>query len=71
MKALWEHERNSKPQIVSRKAQYFTWIVHAIKEARYIRWINDRLRTNIRVMKRQIEDLNIQLSKSGGQPRHK
>ena len=39
MKALWEHEKNSKPQVVSRKAQYFTWTLPAIKEERYIRWI--------------------------------
>jgi len=71
MKALWEAEKASKPEVVSRKAQYFTRTVLAIKEARYVRWINGRLRTNIREMKRQIEDLEIQLRKSRGQPQHK
>jgi len=71
MKALWEHEKNSKPQAVSRKAQYFTLTVPVIKGARYIRWNNNRLRTNISVMIRQIEHLNIQLSKPEGQPRLK
>lgn len=71
MKALWKDGKASKPKVVSRDAQYFTWIVPTIKEARYIRWINDRLRTNIKVMKRKIEDPEIQLSKSGGQPQHK
>ena len=71
MEALWEDKIVSIPEVVSCHAQYFTWMVPAIKEARYIRWIKDRLRNNIRVMKRKIEDLEIQLSKSGGQPQHK
>lgn len=71
IKSLWEDGKVSKAEVVSRDAQYFTWTVPAIKEARYIRWINDILRTNIEVMKREIEDLEIQLSKSRGQPQHK
>lgn len=59
MKALWEGERISKPQAVRRKAQYFTWTVPAIKEARYVKWINSRRRSNIRRMKRKVEDLEI------------
>jgi len=42
--------------------------IPAIKEARYIRWSNDKLRTNIKVMKMKIDDLKIQLRKSGGHP---
>jgi len=52
MKAMWEYRKSSKPEVASRKAQYFTCTIPTIKEARYIRWINDGLRTNIRVMKR-------------------
>ena len=64
IKALWEVERVSKPEIVSSEAQYFTWTVPAIKEARFVRMINVKLRATNRRLKRQIEDLEIQLTKS-------
>ena len=32
MKALWEAEKVSKPEVVNSENQYFTWIVPAIKE---------------------------------------
>ena len=42
--------------------------VPKLSKERHIRWINNRLRPNIKVMKRQIEDLEIQLSKREGHP---
>jgi len=65
MKALWEAEKMSKPEIVSSENQYFTWTVPAIKEARFVRKINAQLRATNRGLKRQIEGLEIQLTKSG------
>lgn len=65
MKALWEAEKVSKPEIVSSETQYFTWIVPAIKEARFVRKINAQLRDTSRGLKRKIEDMEIQLTKSG------
>jgi len=56
IKAMWDDGKVPKLEVVGRDAQYFTCTVHAIKEAMYIRMINERLRTNIRVMKGQIED---------------
>jgi len=54
--------------VVSCHAQYFTWTVPAIKEARYIRKVNAKLRAGIRIMKRQIKDLKIQLNQPEGHP---
>jgi len=66
IKAMWEDGKVPKPKVVGRDTQYFTWTIPAINEARYIRMINEKLRTNIRVTKRQIEYLEIHLSKPGG-----
>ena len=40
IKALWEDEKVSKPEIINSEAQYFTWTVPAIKEAIFVRRIN-------------------------------
>ena len=47
------------------ETQYFTWTVPAIKEARFVRRINAQLRATNKRLKIQIEDLEIQLTKSG------
>ena len=52
IKALWEVERVSKLETVSSEAQYFTWTVPAIKEARFVRMINVKLRATNRRIKR-------------------
>ena len=65
MKALWEDEKVSKLEIINSVTQYFTWTVPAIKDARFVRRINAHLRATNRELKRQIEDLEIQLRKSG------
>lgn len=62
MEALWEDKTISIPEVVDCHAQYYTWSVPAIKEAKFIRIVNTRLRVEIRIMKRQIKDLKIQLS---------
>ena len=67
IRALWEVGRISKPETVSSEVQYFTWTIPAIKEARFMRMINVKLRATNKILKRQIEDLEIQLTKSEGQ----
>lgn len=62
MEALWEDKTFSIPEVVDCNTQYYTWTVPALKEAEFIRKVNTNLRARIRVMKRQIEDLKIQLS---------
>jgi len=66
MEALWEDKTISIPEMVDCHAQYYTWSIPAIKEAEFIRKVNTRLRAEIRIMKRQIEDLKIQLSQWEG-----
>lgn len=69
IKALWELERVSKPKTVSSDAQFFTWTLPAIKEAKFVRRINVNLRATNRRLKRHIEDLEIQLENcKEGQP---
>lgn len=65
MKALWEAEKVSKPEIVSSETQNFTWTILAIKEAKFLRKINAQLRTTNKGFKRQIEDIEIKLTKYG------
>lgn len=65
IKVLWEVEKASNLEIVNSETQYFTWTVPAIKEARFVRRINTQLRATSRRLKRQIEDLEIQLTKYG------
>ena len=48
MKALWEAERVPKSEIVSSEQQYFTWTVPSIKEAKFVRKINNQLRATIK-----------------------
>lgn len=62
MKTLWEAERVPKSEIVSNEQQYFTWIVHAIKEAKFVRKNNTQLRATNKGLKRKIEYLEIQLT---------
>jgi len=64
MKALWEAKKVSKPEIVNSETQYYSWTVPAIKEAKFVRRINAQLRATNKRLKRQIEDLEIQLTKS-------
>ena len=62
IKALWELERVSNPETISSEAHFFTWTLPAIKEAKFVRWVNVNLRATNRRLKRQIEDLEIQLA---------
>jgi len=48
VKALWEVEKVSKPEIVSSETQYFTWTIRAIKESRFVRRMNAQLRATNR-----------------------
>ena len=68
MEALWEDKTISVLEVVNCHAQCYTCTVPAIKEARYIKKVNTKLRAGIRIMKRQIEDLKIQLSQREGHP---
>ena len=52
IRALWEVEKLSKTETVSSEPQYFTWTVPAIKEARFMRMINVKLRATKRRLKR-------------------
>ena len=61
IKALWELERVSKPE-----AQFFTWTLPEIKEAKFVRRTNVNLRATNRRLKRHIEYLEIKLTKSEG-----
>jgi len=64
-RAFWEENEAVKAQlnsVVDGHAQFHTWTVPAIKEARYIRRINMQLRAGNRAMRKQIEDLKTQLS---------
>ena len=62
MEALWEDKTIQIPGVVDCHAQYYTWSIPAIKDAKFITKVNTRLRVGIRIMKRKIEDLKIQLS---------
>ena len=68
MEALWEDKTISIPEVVNFHAQYYTWSVPAIKEAKYISKVNTKLRFGIRIMKRKTEDLKIELSQREGHP---
>ena len=64
MKAIWEGQIVSKPEIPSSEEQFFTWTVPTIKEEKFVRVINTHLRaSNIR-LRIQMEDLEIQLTRS-------
>ena len=64
-RAFWLEDEAVKDQLnsmVDGHAQFHTWTVPTIKEARYIRRINMQLRAGNRAMRKQIEDLKTQLS---------
>jgi len=62
MQAQWEDQTFQIPEVVDCNVQFLSWIVLAIKEAQFIRKVNTNLRSGIKVMKKQIEDLKMQLS---------
>ena len=62
MQARWEDQTFQIPEVVDFSVQFRSWTVPAIKEAQFIRKVNTNLRSGIKVMKKQIEDLKIQLS---------
>ena len=62
MQARWEDKTFQIPEVVDCNVQSRSWTVPAIKEAQFIRMVNTNLRSRIRVMKKQIEDLKTQLS---------
>jgi len=62
MQALWEDKTFQIPEVVDFIVQFRSWTVPTIKEVQFIRKVNTNLRIGIKVMKKQIEDLKIQLS---------
>jgi len=62
MQARWEDQMFQIPKVVDFSVQFRSWTTPAIKEAQFIRKVNTNLRSRIKVMKKQIEDLKIQLS---------
>ena len=64
MKAVWEGQTISRPEIPSAAKQFFTWTVPAIKEEKFIRVINTNLRAINRRLRSQVEDLELQLKLS-------
>jgi len=63
LKGLWELEKVSNIESISSQDQFYIWTVPAIKEENFIRMVNTKLRANNRRLKRQVEDLEIQLAK--------
>ena len=61
MKAVWEGQTVSRSEIPSSAEQYFTWIVPTIKEEKFVRVINTHLRSSNRILRDQVEDLELQL----------
>jgi hypothetical protein len=61
MQARWEEKTFQIPEVVDCNVQFLTWTVPAIKEAQFIRKVNKNLRPGIKVMKKQIEELKLQL----------
>lgn len=68
MQALWDDKTVQIPEVVNCNALYYTWSVPAIKETMFIRRVNVKLRAGNRVMKRQIEELKLQLSQRERSP---
>ena len=52
LKGLWELENVSNSESISSQDQFFIWTVPAIKEAKFIRMVNTKLRANNRRLKR-------------------
>ena len=61
MKALWEGQTGSISETPSNAEYFFTWIVPAIKEAKFVKVINTHLRVSNRKLKDQGEYLEQQL----------
>ena len=59
MKGLWELEKVSNIDSISSQDQFFIWIVPAIKEEKFIRTVNTKIRANNRRLKIQVEYLEI------------
>ena len=68
MKGLWELEKNPNPKLIDSQAQFFIWTLPAIKEEKFIRMINTKLRENNRNLKRRVEDLEIHLAQFEDEP---
>jgi len=68
MQARWEDQTFKIPEVVDCNVQFLTWTVPAIKEAQFIRKVNKNLRSGIKVLKKQIEDLRIQLRQQKESP---
>ena len=64
MKAVWEGQIVSRSEIPSAAKQFFTWTVPTIKEAKFVRVINNHLRDSNRRLSGQVEDLELQLKLS-------
>ena len=62
MQAPWEDKTFQILEVVDCNVQFHSWTVPTIKEAQFFRKVNTNLRAGIRVMKKQVEDLKIQLS---------
>ena len=71
LKGLWELEKVSNIESTNNQDQFFIWTILAIKEEKFIRMVNTKLRANNRRLKRQVEDLQIQLAKPEDQPQSK
>ena len=59
LKGLWELEKVSNIESINSEDQFYIWTVPAIKEAKFKRLVNTKLRANNRRLKRQVEDLEI------------
>jgi len=62
MQARWEDKTFQILEVVDCNVQFLSWTIPTIKEVQFIRKVNTNLRSGIKVMKKQIEDLKIQLS---------
>ena len=62
MQARWEDKTFQIPEVVDCNVQFLSWTIPSIKEAQFIRKFNTNLRSGIKLTKKKIEDLKIQLS---------
>ncbi len=68
MQARWEDQTFQIPKVVDFNVQFCSWTTPAIKEAQFIRKVNTNLRSGIKVLRKQVEDLKIQLDQRKGSP---
>jgi len=68
MQVRWEDQTFQIPEVVDFSVQFRSWTTPAIKEAQFIKKVNTNLRSGIKVMKKQIEDLKMQLSQRKESP---